>query len=133
MRKKHWILLGLFAGILAAWMTFNPQGRFGFARYAVTVFNRWPRPISDFQVRADGAFRRVSKTHDLNYETVAWLLDEKPEVVIIAIGWDGVVEADERIRNSNLVRVLKNKEAIELFNQLKRAGKRVAIHYHSTC
>jgi len=29
--------------------------------------------------------------------------------------------------------LLKNKEAIELFNRLKGAGRLVAIHYHSTC
>jgi hypothetical protein len=133
MKKKQWVYLGIIAALLATWIACNPSGGFGFARYALTVFNRVPRPIADFQVRADGNFRRVAKTHDLKYETVAWLFDEKPELVIVAIGWDGVVEPDERIRASNLVRVLKNKDAVELFNQFKRAGKRVAIHYHSTC
>jgi hypothetical protein len=133
MKKKWWVFLGITIAILAAWIACNPSGGFGFARYAFTVFNRVPRPITDFQVRADGNIRRIAKTHDLNYETVAWLFDEKPELVIVAIGWDGVVEPDERIRASSLVRVLKNKEAVELFNQLKRSGKRVAIHYHSTC
>src|ERR1041385_7163955 len=31
------------------------------------------------------------------------------------------------------IHLLKNKEAIDLFNRLKRSGRRVAIHYHSTC
>ena len=31
------------------------------------------------------------------------------------------------------IHILKNKEAKALFNSLKKAGRRVAIHYHSTC
>lgn len=133
MKAKRWILLGIIVAVVVVWVVCNPSGAFGFSRYAFTTFNRWPRPLADFQVGADGTYRRVSKTHDLSCESIAWLLEDKPEVVIVAIGWDGVVQPDERIRTSNLVRVLKNKEAIELFNRLKRAGKRVAIHYHSTC
>jgi hypothetical protein len=131
--RKRWIWLGLLVGVVTVWLVATPSGRFGFARYAFTVFNQWPRPISDFQVRADGTFRRTAKTHELDYEKVAWLFEGDPEFVIVAIGWDGVVQPDEKIRAASVVRVLKNKEAIELFNKLKRAGKRVAIHYHSTC
>ena len=62
-------------------------------------------------------------------------LAPKPEVLIIALGWDGVTTPDDRIRQYKgcEIHILKNKEAIDLFNRLKQAGKRVAIHYHSTC
>jgi hypothetical protein len=56
-------------------------------------------------------------------------------VLIIGLGWDGVTSPDDRIRAYRAceLQLLKNREAIELFNRLKRAGRRVAIHYHSTC
>ena len=51
------------------------------------------------------------------------------------LGWDGITSPDDKIRDYKAcdVHLLKNKEAIALFNRLKGAGKRVAIHYHSTC
>ena len=120
---------------LTFWLVGNPPGRFGWCRYAYTTYNAWPRPVSDFQVRVDGHTRKVSKTHELSFEQIEWLLESKPEVLIIALGWDGVTSPDDRIRDYKgcEIHLLKNKEAIELFNRLKKSGKRVAIHYHSTC
>jgi hypothetical protein len=71
----------------------------------------------------------------LTFEHIEWLLTPNPEVLIIALGWDGVTVPDDRIRQHQgcQVHILRNKEAIALFNRLKRDGKRVAIHYHSTC
>ena len=91
--------------------------------------------MSDLQVRADGTRRTVAKTHDLAFEIVQWLLEPKPDVLIISLGWDGVVRPDERIRGHKdcELHLLKNREAIDLFNRLKKSGKRVAIHLHSTC
>jgi hypothetical protein len=68
-------------------------------------------------------------------EIVEWLLESKPEVLIISLGWDGVVRPDERIRGHKdcEVHFLRNRDAIDLFNRLKKSGKRVAIHLHSTC
>jgi hypothetical protein len=77
----------------------------------------------------------VEKTHELTFHDIEWLLTPKPEVLIIALGWDGVTSPDDRIRGYKecQVHLLKNKEAIELYNRLKQEGRRVAIHYHSTC
>jgi hypothetical protein len=77
----------------------------------------------------------VPKTHELSFEQIEWLLEPKPAVLIIALGWDGVTTPDDRIREHKgcEVHVLRNRPAIELFNKLKRSGTRVAIHYHSTC
>jgi len=121
------------AGVL--WMLANPLGRFGWCRYAYTTFNACPRLISDIQVRADGTTRKITKTHELTFDHIEWLLNPKPEVLIIALGWDGVTSPENSIRDYKgcEVQLLRNKEAIALFNRLKRAGKRVAIHYHSTC
>ena len=117
------------------WLAANPPGRFGWCCYAYTTYGVFPRPISDFQVRADGSTRKVGKTHQLTFEQIQWLLTPVPDVLIIALGWDGVTTPDDRIRQYQgcPIHFLRNKEATELFNRLKRDGKRVAIHYHSTC
>jgi len=56
-------------------------------------------------------------------------------VLIIAIGWDGVTRPAAEIAalQQCQVKILKSGEALKLFNQLKKAGRLVAIHYHSTC
>ena len=134
-RRKFITLLVVFIFICTAWLIANPLGRFGWCCYAYTTFSAWPRPISDIQVRSDGTTRKIAKTHDLTFEQIEWLLTPKPEILIIALGWDGVTTPDDRIRQHQgcEVHIVKNKEAIALFNRLKRDGKRVAMHYHSTC
>jgi hypothetical protein len=134
-KKKITAVLVVIAAFSAVWLYANPPGRFGWCCFAYTTYGACPRPISDFQVRADGGIRNVDKTHQLAFEQIQWLLDPKPDVLIIALGWDGVTTPDRRIQEYDgcELHILKNQEAIELFNRLKRAGKRVAIHYHSTC
>lgn len=135
MNRKRWIQLSVLIVLLVAWFSLNPPRRFGWACYAFTVYSGFPRPLSDFQVRADGSVRTIEKTHDLSRERIEWLLADQPDIVIISIGWDGVVQPTSNVKEipGVEVRVLKNREAKSLFNELKRAGKRVAIHYHSTC
>jgi|ERR1043166_1464070 hypothetical protein len=134
-RRKLIVILAVLAVLTALWLVANPPGRFGWSCYAYTTYGALPRPISDLQVHADGKTRKIAKTHELSFEQIEWLLTPKPEVLIIALGWDGVTTPDDRIRQHQgcELHILKNKEAIELFNRLKREGKRVAIHYHSTC
>ncbi|MBI5386186.1 MAG: hypothetical protein HZA90_16060 [Verrucomicrobia bacterium] len=134
--KKKWLLITiLVAGALVAWLCFNPPRRFGWCRFGLTTYGAMPRLVSDIQVRADGAVRKVPKTHELPLEQVQWLLDSAPETLIVSIGWNGAVEPDERIwkLKSVEVKILKSKEAAQLFNRLKKEGRRVAIHFHSTC
>jgi hypothetical protein len=136
MPKKQLIaVLSVIVVLLTIWLITNPPGRFGWCCYAYSTYSACPRLVSDFQVRGDGTTRKVTKSHQLLFEQIEWLLDPKPEVLIIALGWDGVTTPDDKIREhtSCEIHILKNKEAIDLFNRLKRAGKRVAIHYHSTC
>jgi hypothetical protein len=135
-RTRKLIALLVIVGVLATvWIFANRPGRFGWCCYGYTTYGSWPRPISDFQVRGDGETRKVEKTHELSFEQIKWLLDSKPDVLIIALGWDGITTPDDRIREYKgcEIYILKNKQAIDLFNRLKQSGKRVAIHYHSTC
>src|SRR5262245_34311996 len=117
-KRKLTTVLVILALVTTFWFVANPPGRFGWSCYAYTTYSACPRPISDFQIRADGRTRRVTKTHDLTFEQIEWLLDPKPEILIIALGWDGVTTSDERIRQYRdcETHFLKNKEAIELFN-----------------
>jgi hypothetical protein len=97
--KRKLILVLVVLGLLCAgWFIANPPGRFGWCFFGYTTFNACPRPIADFQVRADGTTRKVPKTHQLTFEKIEWLLTPKPEVLIIAVGWDGVASPDDRIR-----------------------------------
>ena len=134
-KKKLITVLVVIAVLSTIWLLGNPPGRFGWCCYAYSTYGSCPRPISDFQVRADGSTRKIPKTHQLSFEQIKWLLDPMPEVLIIAIGWDGVTVADDKIREHKgcEVHILKNEEVKKLFNRLKRSGKRVAIHYHPTC
>ena len=120
---------------ISAWVVLNPPGRFGWSCFAYTTFGAIPRPISDIQVCADGSLRNVDKTHNLNYEAIEWLFDPMPDVLIIATGWHGVTKPRDEIKelDSCEVRILQSDEARRLYNELREAGKKVAIHYHSTC
>jgi hypothetical protein len=133
---KKWVIAsGLLCGLLIVWMVVNPIARFGFCTFGLTVYNARPYPASDLDIRSDGELRIAEKTHDLRLDAVKWLLEPKPEVLIIAIGWNGMTKVDQAIEKipDTEVRILKSGEARALYNQLKAAEKKVAIHYHATC
>ena len=133
--RKLTIALVTGAMVLSAWFVVNPPGRFGWCAFGWTVYNSFPRPISDLQINGDGDLLKVDKTHDLTLDRVQWLMDSDAEVIIIATGWHGSCAPRKLLldRASNSFHFLKTGEAIRLFNQLRKAGKRVAIHLHSTC
>ena len=106
MNKKRWFLLGLLLVLISIWCVAFPSGDFGYARYAFTIFNRWPRPVADFEVRCDGASRRVAKTHDLDFDAVQWLTNE-------ASVWRGVTPqqmSESLINDDQLAAVLGGSE-----------------------
>src|SRR5438552_3775462 len=79
-KKKLIIVLFMLAVLLTIWLVGNPPGRFGWCCYGYSTYAACPRPVSDFQVRADGNTRKVTKTHQLSFEQIEWLLQPKPEV-----------------------------------------------------
>jgi hypothetical protein len=134
-KKRRVFVLVFIIAALVIWLWINPPGRFGFCTFGLTTYNCIPRPLSDLQVRSDGKTRKSEKTHDLKMEHVQWLLEPKPQILIIGTGWDGAVkpQADiQKIKDCD-VRILKTEEAVKEFNQIKRNNKKVAIHIHSTC
>ncbi len=136
-RRKKFLLVALvvLVALLVVWVVINPPGRFGLCRFAFTTYNCIPYPAMDIQVRADGRARRVAKTHGLELPAVQWLLDSQPDVLIISIGWQGAANVAVAIREIKRCRieVLMTEAAIDRFHQLKKEGKKVAIHVHSTC
>ncbi|MBI3922823.1 MAG: hypothetical protein HY318_15490 [Armatimonadetes bacterium] len=121
--------------LISLWLITNPPGRFGKCGFAFTTYNSVPRIVTDMQIRCDGKFRKVEKTHDLGYSEIEWLLMPPPEVLILSTGWSAKVVPAENIRETIPceVHLLPTGKAIEEFNRLKREGRRVAIHLHSTC
>ena len=134
-RKKVIAILTALLVVSGVWLFFNPPGRFGWGCYAYTTYGSIPRPVSDLQVRCDGAVRTVDKTHDLAYDHVRWLLDPMPEILIVGTGWDGVTVPRSEVKNLQgcEVEVLETGDALDRYNRLKREGRKVAIHVHSTC
>ena len=136
-RRRLAALAAAAAAVAAVvlWFVLNPGDRFGLCRFGLTTYDHVPHPVSDLQVRADGEVRRVPKTHDLRWADVAWVFEANPDVVIIATGWDGRVTPADAIRTQAGCDVLihPTAEAVALYNRLRAAGKRVAIHVHATC
>ncbi|ODS37496.1 MAG: hypothetical protein A7316_09340 [Candidatus Altiarchaeales archaeon WOR_SM1_86-2] len=93
-----------------------------------------PFPYFDLKIHDDGSFSIREKSHFVSLDEVKELADEKPDVLIIGIGYDEMVRVDERILNSFAgVEVLETSRAIERFNELKDNGRRVSAIIHSTC
>lgn len=121
--------------IVVMWFSFNPSGEFGICFFGVTTFNYVPMVIKDLQVNSEGDVRTVEKTHKISFKNIEWLLQPTPEVLIISVGWKGLLTPEGKILGMGQipVMILKTGEAIIMYNKLKTEGKRVAIHLHSTC
>jgi hypothetical protein len=134
-RRRLAIVAAITATLLVAWFALDRPGRFGPSCFGYTSYGALPRPVVDFDVRADRALRYVAKTHDVGLAEIQWLLDPPPDVLIICEGWQRRVQVRDDVRRLEGVRVeiLPTGAAQRLFNRLRRQGRRVAIHVHSTC
>lgn len=131
-----WLVLGaaLLAGAVA-WMVVNPMRGFGVGCYGLAVYDMIPIPAADFAVRSTGQLKFVPRTHDLSVDDLAWLIEDRPETLIIATGWAGALKPQPQILaylQTYDVRPLKTGEAQKLYNELLDEGRRVAIYHHST-
>ncbi len=105
------------------------------ARFGWTVIGAFPVPVFDLRITAGGLVWFRKKTHRVTRKEVAVLLEPDLEVLIIGNGWNGAAAVDDEVRNLPGIRVeiLKTPEAVDLYNRLRREGRRVAILLHSTC
>jgi hypothetical protein len=121
---------------LVGWIAINPSGQFGLSRFGLTTYARVPFPVIDVQVRADGVFRPVFRSHAIDGGRLNWLLTEAhPQVLVVGVGWEGTAKVASEFRPPAGTRllVLPTDQALDAYNTLKAEGVRVAIHVHSTC
>ena len=135
MNKKKIIISCSILVLIVFWFIINPPGVFGYCRFGYTNYNSFPYPISDIQIRSDGEIRKVDKTHRLKIEDIQWLLDDKPQVLIIAIGWDDVTEVNKEIMELKdiEIKLINSSKIGETLDGYKKKNMKIAIHYHSTC
>ena len=73
-------------------------------------------------------------THRIGSWETKKLLVGDPEVIIIATGFNGVLEVGEKEKFGGVhLKILKSQEAVEEYNRLVDEGKRVNILVHTTC
>ncbi|MFQ5711220.1 MAG: MTH938/NDUFAF3 family protein [Candidatus Geothermarchaeales archaeon] len=125
----------LIALLLIIWVWQNPVGKFGYHGFGFTVYSALPLPYFDLKIHADGLPSIREKSHYVSLEEAEDLIYEKPDVLIIGVGYDELVEVDERLLNSTGIdlEVLETPEAVKRFNELRDGGKRVTAIMHSTC
>ena len=113
-------------------------------RYGLTIYKGIPLPFFDFMVFADGTFRPVDKKHYFNARDREFLLRKKPDIILIAsgsygLGGKGFVDKEHSFvynpftKKGTQIIILKNNEAGELFNKLRKENKNVLFIIHNTC
>ena len=77
-------------------------------------------------------------SHKIGEWEVKELLKEKPEIIVIGIGQSGAMEVDKgfvnnmKEKNIELI-TAQTPEAIEIYNEKVKAGKKVNALIHTTC
>jgi len=114
-------------------------------QYGLTVYKGIPIPFFDIMIFPDGSFRLVDKKHFFNYRDQAFFIKQGTDIILIGSGdhgksGHGFPEETEVqfvynsvIKRGTQVIILKNSEACELFNKLKREKKNVLFILHNTC
>lgn len=139
---KQWQLgcLVIVFLLCVIWVVFNPPGQFGICRFGLTVYSGIPFPVVDVVVHANGLPGiRGSKAHWVSAEEFDRLIGPRagawPDVVIIGTGYEERVQVEKGIliRARPAVEALPTPQAIKRYNELQKAGKKVAAIIHSTC
>ena len=139
-RRAASLLLGSLLAILlllpasAVW-----PGGLTHARFGLTVVGLLPVPLFDVTIRSNGRPGLRDKTHRVTLEEARGMVDAETEFLIIANGWDGAVRVDSEVLapgalpGGAIVEVLRTRQAVERYKQLRGEGRRVALLLHSTC
>jgi len=130
-----WLVIIIFLSLFLVWCWQNPTNRFGYHRSGLTFYSGVPIPYFDLKIHTNGMLSLRTKSHFVSVEEVDDLISEKPDVLIIGIGYDKLVRVDEKILNSTNIKIeaLETSKAIRRFNTLRDEGKIVAAIIHSTC
>jgi len=112
-------------------------GKILYAREGLTVYGLIPVPALDIVVGKSGVLWFREKNHLITKAEVAALLGDGTDVdtVVIAIGWDEMVTVEPLVHMLPVrsVLIVRTGEAFDLYNRLKREGKRVVLIAHTTC
>ena len=132
MNRRRSILAGLLAIPLLLALSARWPGGITHASFGFTVVGACPIPAFDVRIDGGGTPWFRSKSHRVTLEEAQALLEDA-DVLVIATGWEGVVQVDAEVLKDARVRTLRTGEAVELYNRLRSEGRRVAIILHSTC
>lgn len=133
------VVLPLVLAVLLALFPLSMQwpGEILLAQEGLTVYGIVPVPALDVVVRADGWLWFREKGHELSRAEIDRLVGElRPtDTVVIGTGWKEQLVVDPLIHMlpCTSVLIVRTPEAFELFNQLRREGKRVILIAHTTC
>jgi hypothetical protein len=77
-------------------------------------------------------------THQIGDWERKKLLENKPEMIIIASGWDGALKVDENFKQTCQkagveLRVLLSQKAVAEYNRLVAEGRNINALIHTTC
>lgn len=87
-------------------------------------------------------YEKLKELFDTSHKIGDWeikeLLEENPEIIVIGTGQDGMLEVEEvfvekmKARGIEVIS-MKTPEAIKIYNEKIKAGKRVNALIHTTC
>lgn len=113
--------------------------------YGLTIYKGIPIVFFDVLIFPNGMFRLVDKKHDFNYRDRTFLMMQRADIIVVGSGaygkgGNGFTRKvphqfiyNPFIQRGTQVIILKNGEACETFNRLKREGKKVLFVLHNTC
>lgn len=89
-------------------------------------------------ILADGSIRRRDRDHEFTLNELYFLLEGKPESVIVGTGQSGCVRVDKKAAELAVKQGVKIIDDITLnaltrYNEAANAGRRVAGAFHVTC
>lgn len=92
---------------------------------------------SDFFIFWDG-IENTDKTHNPTIRDLEEMMLKEPDVIIFGTGFSELVKISDEIKNKaekNKIdlHVLPTPDALELFKELTKKGKKVAARIHTTC
>jgi len=76
--------------------------------------------------------------HRLSIEDIKDVLEDKPEILVIGSGYNGLMRVDsdvvKALKDAGIdVIVKKSAEACKVYNELKMKSKKIALAIHLTC
>ena len=106
------------------------------AQEGLTVYGIVPVPALDVVVRADGWMRFREKSHELSKAEVERLLGDLGNVdaIVIGTGWREQMVVDPLVHMlpCRPIYMVRTPEAFDIFNKLRKEGKRVVMIAHTT-